>query len=366
MEQLDASSRVLPCQHTFCKRCLDGIVETHKELRCPECRIVVGTDVCDLPTNILLIRLLDGLKRNPKFVPRHVRQRSHSRPAFRIDRQIFFQSAAPVAPLPAPVSQNRRVASSRRTCTEFRTSTSACPQFAGEVPCSKPMACRVQPQRRSDTHSSTLPPRVVPDQALVTSCRTANRTMGRVEQVPSSSSTRCVRSRGQDFSPNAFGRSSSHDFLAGMQVMYGQQLPINLSTTSSARTKSLSRPSSRVSDKHASLPNRISISPSSQWNQMESRPTTLALNNKLYTERPKSQSSAPSIIGNPLYGYMARPAGEQAVIRKSEPLLMSQSYASVVQDSGSSGRRVQALYGCVGETMNELSFEPDAIITEGE
>ena len=65
-EQLDGSSKVLPCQHTFCRRCLHEIVQTHKELRCPECRIKVETKVDDLPSNILLIRLLDGLKNNPK------------------------------------------------------------------------------------------------------------------------------------------------------------------------------------------------------------------------------------------------------------------------------------------------------------
>ncbi|XP_067134442.1 E3 ubiquitin-protein ligase SH3RF1-like isoform X2 [Centruroides vittatus] len=62
LEQLDSTSKVLPCQHTFCKRCLEDIVSCHKELRCPECRILVETKVEDLPCNILLIRLLEGIK----------------------------------------------------------------------------------------------------------------------------------------------------------------------------------------------------------------------------------------------------------------------------------------------------------------
>ncbi|KAI1301632.1 E3 ubiquitin-protein ligase SH3RF3 [Halotydeus destructor] len=65
-ETLDIQSKVLPCQHTFCKRCLEGIVVTHKELRCPECRVLVETKVNELPPNILLVRLLDGLKNNAK------------------------------------------------------------------------------------------------------------------------------------------------------------------------------------------------------------------------------------------------------------------------------------------------------------
>ena len=30
LEQLGSHSRVLPCQHTFCRRCLDDIVHTQK------------------------------------------------------------------------------------------------------------------------------------------------------------------------------------------------------------------------------------------------------------------------------------------------------------------------------------------------
>ena len=62
LERLDHTSRVLPCQHTFCRRCLDEIVAKRHELRCPECRVLVETKVEELPTNILLIRLLEGIK----------------------------------------------------------------------------------------------------------------------------------------------------------------------------------------------------------------------------------------------------------------------------------------------------------------
>lgn len=61
-EMLDETSRVLPCQHTFCRRCLEEILESHHELRCPECRTLVDVKVEDLPSNILLMRLLEGLK----------------------------------------------------------------------------------------------------------------------------------------------------------------------------------------------------------------------------------------------------------------------------------------------------------------
>ncbi|XP_078495064.1 E3 ubiquitin-protein ligase SH3RF3 [Ciona intestinalis] len=62
LKPLDQQNKVLPCQHTFCKSCLLSIVRSHKELRCPECRVLVKQKVDDLPANILLIRLLDGIK----------------------------------------------------------------------------------------------------------------------------------------------------------------------------------------------------------------------------------------------------------------------------------------------------------------
>ncbi|XP_077072601.1 E3 ubiquitin-protein ligase SH3RF3-like [Siphateles boraxobius] len=66
LERLDTSAKVLPCQHTFCRRCLENIVSSRHELRCPECRILVDSAVDDLPANILLVRLLDGIKQRPR------------------------------------------------------------------------------------------------------------------------------------------------------------------------------------------------------------------------------------------------------------------------------------------------------------
>ncbi|XP_076236123.1 SH3 domain containing ring finger posh isoform X2 [Calliopsis andreniformis] len=62
LERLDTSSKVLPCQHTFCKKCLEEIVSTHRELRCPECRVLVDAKVDDLPPNVLLMRILEGMR----------------------------------------------------------------------------------------------------------------------------------------------------------------------------------------------------------------------------------------------------------------------------------------------------------------
>ncbi|XP_063088369.1 E3 ubiquitin-protein ligase SH3RF2 isoform X6 [Cavia porcellus] len=64
-EKLDVTAKVLPCQHTFCKPCLQRIFKAHKELRCPECRTLVFCSIEALPTNLLLVRLLDGVRSGP-------------------------------------------------------------------------------------------------------------------------------------------------------------------------------------------------------------------------------------------------------------------------------------------------------------
>ncbi|XP_041847116.1 E3 ubiquitin-protein ligase SH3RF2 [Melanotaenia boesemani] len=61
-EQLDASAKVLPCQHTFCVSCLQKQEEAHPQLFCPECHASVPARTVDvLPENLLLVRLLEGL-----------------------------------------------------------------------------------------------------------------------------------------------------------------------------------------------------------------------------------------------------------------------------------------------------------------
>ncbi|XP_021121769.1 putative E3 ubiquitin-protein ligase SH3RF2 isoform X4 [Heterocephalus glaber] len=61
-EKLDVTARVLPCQHTFCKPCLQKIFKAHKELRCPECRTLVFCSIEALPANLLLVRLLESMR----------------------------------------------------------------------------------------------------------------------------------------------------------------------------------------------------------------------------------------------------------------------------------------------------------------
>lgn len=70
LERLDTSSKVLPCQHTFCRKCLEDIVNKHKELRCPECRILVHAKVDELPPNVLLMRILEGMRNAAPKKPR--------------------------------------------------------------------------------------------------------------------------------------------------------------------------------------------------------------------------------------------------------------------------------------------------------
>uniref|UniRef100_A0A5F9D302 RING-type E3 ubiquitin transferase n=1 Tax=Oryctolagus cuniculus TaxID=9986 RepID=A0A5F9D302_RABIT len=66
-EKLDVTAKVLPCQHTFCKPCLQRIFKAHKELRCPECRTLVLCSIEALPANLLLVRLLDSVRSGQSF-----------------------------------------------------------------------------------------------------------------------------------------------------------------------------------------------------------------------------------------------------------------------------------------------------------
>ncbi|XP_029020824.1 E3 ubiquitin-protein ligase SH3RF2 isoform X2 [Betta splendens] len=62
--QLDASAKVLPCQHTFCTRCLQREEAAGPPLLCPECRAAVPVrTVGELPANLLLVQILEGLQR---------------------------------------------------------------------------------------------------------------------------------------------------------------------------------------------------------------------------------------------------------------------------------------------------------------
>ncbi|XP_042907887.1 E3 ubiquitin-protein ligase SH3RF3 isoform X3 [Parasteatoda tepidariorum] len=105
LEQLDSSSKVLPCQHTFCKRCLHEILNSHKELRCPECRILVDVKIEELPCNILLVRLLEGLKNNVR--PKRVG--SSTDVALRSAESSSGQQTTPPHPqLPQPLGSLQR------------------------------------------------------------------------------------------------------------------------------------------------------------------------------------------------------------------------------------------------------------------
>lgn len=63
LKQLDTSAKVLPCQHTFCKLCLQRQETAHSQLLCPECQTPAQAGTAEeLPTNLLLVHLLEGLQ----------------------------------------------------------------------------------------------------------------------------------------------------------------------------------------------------------------------------------------------------------------------------------------------------------------
>ncbi|XP_068133630.1 E3 ubiquitin-protein ligase SH3RF2 isoform X2 [Hyperolius riggenbachi] len=73
--KLDATAKVLPCQHTFCQPCLQRILKARKELKCPECRTPVHCSIEELPANLLLVRLLEGIKSGQGLVRKNSFQR---------------------------------------------------------------------------------------------------------------------------------------------------------------------------------------------------------------------------------------------------------------------------------------------------
>ncbi|KAM3925825.1 E3 ubiquitin-protein ligase SH3RF2 [Leptodactylus fuscus] len=73
--KLDVTAKVLPCQHTFCQPCLQRILKSRKELKCPECRTPVYCSIEELPANLLLVRLLEGIKNGQGLVRKNSLQR---------------------------------------------------------------------------------------------------------------------------------------------------------------------------------------------------------------------------------------------------------------------------------------------------
>lgn len=77
-EKMDEKSQVLPCQHTFCTKCLNIVVEQKGHLQCPECNVEYRElDVENLPKNIFLLRLLEQIN-NTKNTKRNVVDSSES------------------------------------------------------------------------------------------------------------------------------------------------------------------------------------------------------------------------------------------------------------------------------------------------
>ncbi|XP_061581078.1 E3 ubiquitin-protein ligase SH3RF2 [Cololabis saira] len=63
LEQLDATAKVLPCQHTFCVSCLQQREAAQPQLLCPECGVpAAARTAAELPQNLLLVQLLGGLQ----------------------------------------------------------------------------------------------------------------------------------------------------------------------------------------------------------------------------------------------------------------------------------------------------------------
>ena len=71
LETLGTNHKVLPCQHTFCTPCLLDVRNKRRaqnagnagpEIICPECRTPCPVSLEQLPSNVILNRILEGMK----------------------------------------------------------------------------------------------------------------------------------------------------------------------------------------------------------------------------------------------------------------------------------------------------------------
>ena len=86
--------RMLPCQHTFCLKCLASVLERHgTSMPCPSCRQVYAAPSADsLAPNRLVVQLLDTLEKRHQRVPRQCEDCVDPKPAegFCQDCQLYF------------------------------------------------------------------------------------------------------------------------------------------------------------------------------------------------------------------------------------------------------------------------------------
>lgn len=75
------------------------IVESRKELRCPECRVLVIIPVDDLPPNVLLTRILEGMKNAAN------QSQTNSSPSHQSETQNKDKKTHENTPLPSDPSQ---------------------------------------------------------------------------------------------------------------------------------------------------------------------------------------------------------------------------------------------------------------------
>ncbi|XP_022225747.2 E3 ubiquitin-protein ligase SH3RF1 [Drosophila obscura] len=95
LDRLDTTSKVLPCQHTFCRKCLVDIVASQHKLRCPECRVLVSSKIDELPPNVLLMRILEGMKQTAAAVKNDNKSEETETPPEKPKTQHHTETVAP-------------------------------------------------------------------------------------------------------------------------------------------------------------------------------------------------------------------------------------------------------------------------------
>lgn len=163
------------------------IISSHSELRCPECRVLVDTKIGDLPPNVLLMRILEGMK--------------NASATFANNRQQTFNSFAsenPCKRIDSQSNSDNQILISTETATNNSHSINANENVAiiSTATAANSLASRESLSRRATQNNQENSPRV--DQQLQPQQQVAKR----IEQSNIIRPTNLVRQPLQNSSSN--------------------------------------------------------------------------------------------------------------------------------------------------------------------
>lgn len=122
MDSFHPVSQVLPCQHTFCVPCLEDVWAKKGpdpvSVVCPECRAVCTIPLANLPCNVILNRILEGMRQSQRSS-----SPSTSTSPLKTPAGAGAESLSPVPSIPGNVSTNPFVSMIQTPSPNFVTAS---------------------------------------------------------------------------------------------------------------------------------------------------------------------------------------------------------------------------------------------------